>query len=60
MVYLQMVKAYGNKITTNTCNANTGVDLNNANGLPININKNAFTANNCNTSVPDGLCLAHK
>ncbi|MDQ6724354.1 MAG: right-handed parallel beta-helix repeat-containing protein [Thermoproteota archaeon] len=50
----------GNKITTNTIMKNTGVDVNNANGLPININKNTFTANNCNTSVPDGLCLANK
>jgi hypothetical protein len=50
----------GNKITTNTIMHNTGVDVNNGNGLPININKNTFTANNCNTSVPDGLCLANK
>ncbi len=50
----------GNKITTNTIMKNTGVDINNGNGLPININRNTFTANNCNTSVPDGLCLANK
>jgi parallel beta-helix repeat protein len=50
----------GNKITTNTLLDNTGVDVNNGNGMPININKNSFTANNCNTSVPDGLCLANK
>ena len=49
-----------NKITTNTILQNTGVDLNNANGLPININKNTFTGNNCNTSVPDGLCISPK
>jgi parallel beta-helix repeat protein len=46
----------GNKITSNTLKENTGVDLNNANGLPININKNVFTGNMCSTSVPDGLC----
>jgi hypothetical protein len=46
----------GNKITSNTLDKNTGVDLNNANGLPININKNTFTTNSCTTSVPDGLC----
>jgi parallel beta-helix repeat protein len=45
-----------NKITSNTLKGNTGVDLNNANGLPININKNVFTGNMCSTSVPDGLC----
>ncbi|HXS61021.1 MAG TPA: right-handed parallel beta-helix repeat-containing protein [Candidatus Sulfopaludibacter sp.] len=49
-----------NQIDTNTIMKNTGVDVNNANGLPININRNSFTSNDCNTSVPDGLCIASK
>lgn len=47
----------GNDVNTNTVLKNTGVDLNNANGLPINVNKNSFVGNNCNTSIPDGLCV---
>lgn len=33
------------------------VDLNNANGLATNVNSNAFTNNNCETSNPSGLCI---
>jgi hypothetical protein len=33
------------------------IDLNNANGLPTNINTNQFTENNCETSNPSGLCI---
>jgi parallel beta-helix repeat protein len=32
-------------------------DLNNANGLPTNINTNQFTDNSCQTSNPSGLCI---
>ena len=46
-----------NNINSNNVLQNHGVDLNNGNGLPTNINNNVFTDNNCNTSVPDGLCL---
>jgi parallel beta-helix repeat protein len=46
-----------NDVNTNTVMHNTGVDMNNANGLPINVNKNGFVGNNCQTSVPDGLCV---
>ena len=46
-----------NTIDTNNVLKNRGVDLNNGNGLPTNINDNVFTDNSCNTSVPDGLCL---
>jgi parallel beta-helix repeat protein len=46
-----------NNINSNNVLQNRGVDLNNGNGLPTNINNNVFTDNNCNTSVPDGLCL---
>jgi parallel beta-helix repeat protein len=33
------------------------IDLNNANGLPTNINTNQYTENNCETSNPSGLCI---
>jgi hypothetical protein len=45
----------------NTVNSNNVlqnvIDLNNANGLPTNINTNQFTENNCETSNPSGLCI---
>ncbi len=46
-----------NIVDSNNVLQNRGVDLNNGNGLPTNINDNVFGDNNCNTSVPDGLCL---
>lgn len=46
-----------NNVNSNNVLQNRGVDLNNGNGLPTNINDNVFADNNCNTSVPDGLCL---
>ncbi len=36
---------------------NNVLDINNANSLPININKNYFTNNNCVSSLPSGLCI---
>jgi hypothetical protein len=33
------------------------IDINNANGLPTNINVNQFTDNSCQTSNPSGLCI---
>lgn len=33
------------------------VDVNNANGLPPNINNNLFTDNNCQVSNPSGICI---
>jgi parallel beta-helix repeat protein len=47
----------GNRIESNDLFEN-GVDLNNANGLAINVNSNSFSANNCETSNPSGLCIA--
>ena len=45
----------------NTVNANNvlqnAVDINNANGLPLNINFNQYTENNCGISNPSGLCI---
>lgn len=36
---------------------NNVLDINNANNLPININNNHYTNNNCMTSLPSGLCI---
>jgi nitrous oxidase accessory protein NosD len=36
---------------------NNVLDVNNANNLPVNINKNYFTNNNCINSLPSGLCI---
>ena len=45
----------------NTINANNvlqnAVDINNANGLPLNINSNQYAENNCGVSNPSGLCF---
>jgi parallel beta-helix repeat protein len=45
----------GNRIESNDLLENV-VDLNNANGLAINVNSNSFSDNNCKTSNPSGLC----
>jgi parallel beta-helix repeat protein len=44
-----------NIIESNDVLRNT-VDINNANGLPINVNSNSFSDNNCEISNPSGLC----
>jgi nitrous oxidase accessory protein NosD len=36
---------------------NNVLDINNANNLPLNVNKNTFENNNCITSLPSGLCI---
>lgn len=46
-----------NVVNSNNIINNGGVDINNANGLPLNVNNNQFNDNRCNTSVPAGLCL---
>ena len=45
-----------NTVTANNILENI-VDLNNANGLPTNINTNKFTDNSCEASNPSGLCI---
>ena len=45
-----------NNINFNNVLLNT-VDLNNANGLPVNTNVNTFDQNNCMTSNPSGICI---
>ena len=46
-----------NTVNANNILNNKGVDINNANGLPLNVNNNQFNDNNCKISVPVGLCL---
>ena len=45
-----------NTISANNVLENV-IDLNNANGLPININANQYVDNSCETSNPSGLCI---
>ncbi len=45
-----------NTISANNVLENV-IDLNNANGLPTNINANQYTDNSCETSNPSGLCI---
>ena len=45
-----------NTISANNVLENV-IDLNNANGLPININANQYVDNSCSTSNPSGLCI---
>jgi len=45
----------GNRIESNNILRNT-VDLNNANGLDIDINQNRYSYNNCEISNPSALC----
>ena len=45
-----------NIILANNVLQNT-VDINNANGLPVNINFNQYAENNCGISNPGGLCI---
>src|SRR5918996_6003540 len=46
----------GNALSANNVLENI-IDINNANGLPTNINANQFTDNSCQTSNPSGLCI---
>ena len=50
------VQSNGNRIESNDIFENM-VDLNNANGLAINVNSNSFSDNICKTSNPSGLCI---
>ncbi len=45
-----------NKININNVLLNT-IDINNANGLPVNTNVNTFDQNNCMTANPSGICI---
>jgi parallel beta-helix repeat protein len=48
-------QSHDNVVDSNTALKNVQ-DLNNANGLPPNINKNDFKNDLCTTSSPSGLC----
>ena len=45
-----------NNVNFNNVLLNT-IDLNNANGLPVNTNANTYDQNNCMTSNPSGICI---
>lgn len=45
-----------NNINFNNVLLNT-IDINNANGLPVNTNVNTYDQNNCMTSNPSGICI---
>ena len=45
-----------NNATFNNLVQDNEIDLNNANGLPTNINNNEYNNNNCSVSLPNGLC----
>jgi parallel beta-helix repeat protein len=45
-----------NNVNNNNVLLNT-IDLNNANGLPVNTNGNMYDQNNCMTSNPSGICI---
>ena len=45
-----------NNVNFNNVLLNT-IDINNANGLPVNTNANTFDQNNCMTSNPSGICI---
>ena len=45
-----------NNVNFNNVLLNT-IDVNNANGLPVNTNGNTYDQNNCMTSNPSGICI---
>ena len=45
-----------NNVNFNNVLLNT-IDVNNANGLPVNTNGNTFDQNNCMTANPSGICI---
>ena len=45
-----------NNVNFNNVLLNT-IDINNANGLPVNTNANTYDQNNCMTSNPSGICI---
>jgi Periplasmic copper-binding protein (NosD) len=50
-------QSFDNSVDFNSVFVHEKADINNANGVPPNINQNNFGENNnCNVSLPDGLC----
>ena len=45
-----------NNVNFNNVLLNT-IDVNNANGLPVNTNGNTYDQNNCMTANPSGICI---
>src|SRR5829696_7640738 len=55
-IYLDPM-SQGNNVDYNTVFGHETADLNNADGMPTNVNQNSFgDNNNCGTSLPGGLC----
>jgi hypothetical protein len=50
------VQSSQNKVNFNNL-FNNELDIDNANNLAVNINNNYFENNNCDTSLPSGLCV---
>jgi nitrous oxidase accessory protein NosD len=50
------VQSSQNKVNFNNL-FNNELDIDNANNLAVNINNNHFENNNCDTSLPSGLCV---
>ncbi|WP_148686373.1 right-handed parallel beta-helix repeat-containing protein [Candidatus Nitrosocosmicus hydrocola] len=53
-------QSHGNNITYNNLEHETQIGINNNNGLPTNINDNAYYHNSCNVSLPNGLCYGNE
>jgi hypothetical protein len=50
-------QSFDNGVDFNSVFVHKKADINNANGVPPNINQNNFGENNnCKVSLPDGLC----
>ena len=49
-------QSHDNNATFNNLVQDNEIDINNANGLPTNINNNEYNNNNCSVSLPNGLC----
>ncbi len=49
------IHSFNNMLLSNSV-FNQTIDLNNANGVPVDVSANTFVENNCNKATPDGLC----
>ena len=49
------VSSFNNTISSNNV-LNHGVDVSNADGIPIHISMNEYHENSCGKALPDGIC----
>jgi parallel beta-helix repeat protein len=49
------IHSFNNMLLSNSV-FNQTIDLNNANGVPVDVSANSFLKNNCHKATPDGLC----